>query len=377
MSAFGVLRRIFDIDAGVTRLARVRARQWWVQGLIGLGAAVGMLAVRWALGAFYGELTGFMILLPAVIIAALAGGRLAGVVALVSCLFGGWLVVGWDAVGAGVSNRLGVVATTNFIVVGLFSTVVAGSLRSVLGRLDDSVDALRLSADRINESEHRLQLISEQAPVMLWMSDEQGRCVHLNEALRRFWGVTDYGGGFDFVSVLHEDDRERVAAATRTAVEQRKPLIVEARYRRADGEWRSLSTEARPRIDAEGRFRGMIGVNIDVTDARAAEAALRERESQLQAMIDQASAGIARVGLDGAVLSANARFAEIVGLPQDDVVGLSTESISHPDDVEPTRRALERALKEEWLVVFEHDATNSWGRVGHDGRSYTLLSAED
>ncbi|WP_259548014.1 PAS domain S-box protein [[Roseibacterium] beibuensis] len=329
----------------MTRLARVRARQWWVQLLIGFGAAVAMLVVRWALGAFYGDLTGFMILLPGVIVAALAGGRLAGVVALVSCLLGGWLVVGLDAVGAGVSNRLGVVATVNFIVVGLFATVVAASLRSVLARLDASIVALRDSATRISESEHRLHLISEQAPVMLWMSDEAGRCVHLNEALRRFWGVTNYGDGFDFTSVLHEEDRERVEAATRAAAEQTAPLEVEARYRRADGAWRILHTEARPRIDAAGRTLGMIGVNVDVTDARAAETALLQREAQLQAMVDQASAGIARVGLDGAVLNANARFAEIVGLPPETVVGLSTEQVSHPDDVEPTRRALEQALK--------------------------------
>ncbi len=346
LSAAGVFRRIFDIDAGVTRLARVRPRGWWGSVLIGIGAAVAILAVRWALSAFYGELTGFMILLPGVIVAALAGGRLSGVVALLACLFGGWLVVGMDTMGAGVSNRLGVVATTNFIVVGLFATVVAGSLRSVLSRLDASIDALRDSATRVSESEHRLHLISEQAPVMLWMSDEEGRCVHLNQALRRFWGVSDNGGGFDFVSVLHDDDRERVASVTGAAVQRRAPLEVEARYRRADGEWRILNTEARPRIDGEGRFRGMIGVNVDVTDARAAEAALLQREAQLQAMVDQASAGIARVGLDGSVLSANARFAEIVGLPQDEVVGLSTERVSHPDDVEPTRRALEQALKE-------------------------------
>jgi PAS domain S-box-containing protein len=346
LSAAGVIRRLFDIDAGVTRLARVRPRAWWGSVLIGIAAAVVALAVRLGLSAFYANITGFMILLPAVIVAALAGGRLAGIASLVACLFGGWLVVGLDATGAGVSNRMGVVATTNFIVVGLFATVVAASLRKVLGRLDASVEALRLSADRVSESEHRLHLISEQAPVMLWMSDDQGRCVHLNEALRRFWGVADNGGGFDFTSVLHEEDRERVGAVTRAAVEQSAPLEVEARYRRADGEWRILQTEARPRIDAEGRFRGMIGVNVDVTDARAAESALLERESQLQAMVDQASAGIARVGLDGTVLSANARFAEIVGVPSDRVVGLSTEEISHPDDVEPTRRALELALKD-------------------------------
>jgi glyoxylase-like metal-dependent hydrolase (beta-lactamase superfamily II) len=50
-------------------------------------------------------------------------------------------------------------------------------------------------------------------------------------------------------------------------------------------------------------------------------------------------------------------------------------------DVEPLvtletkRRILRRAEDENWLLVFEHDATVSWGRVKHDGKSYRL--AED
>ena len=336
---------MLDVDAGVTRLARVRPRPWWASMLIGVACAVVMLLIRKALSAFYADITGFMILLPAVIVAALAGGRVAGLTALAVSLFGGWFVVGYHAVGAGVSNRLGVIATTNFIVVGLFSTFVAASLRKVLGRLDDTVDALRVSAARITDSEHRLQVISEQAPVMLWMSDDRGLCVHLNLALRRFWGLSD-PGGVDFNRFLHDDDRERVAAVVRDAMERGAGFEVEARYRRADGEWRTLHTEARPRLDAEGRLLGMIGVNVDVTEARKAEAALLEREAQLQAMVDQASAGIARVGLDGAILSANARYAEIAGIPHDRIVGLSTEAVSHPDDIESTRQALEQALHE-------------------------------
>ena len=44
MGAVGVLRRVLDIDAGLTRLARVRSRAWWVSVLIGVGitAAVGL-----------------------------------------------------------------------------------------------------------------------------------------------------------------------------------------------------------------------------------------------------------------------------------------------------------------------------------------------
>ncbi len=48
-------------------------------------------------------------------------------------------------------------------------------------------------------------------------------------------------------------------------------------------------------------------------------------------------------------------------------------------DVEPLvtleskRAVLGRAHHEGSLVIFEHDATHAWGRVGHDGKAYTLM----
>lgn len=47
-------------------------------------------------------------------------------------------------------------------------------------------------------------------------------------------------------------------------------------------------------------------------------------------------------------------------------------------DVEPLvtleskRALLADALREEWLLVFEHDAHVGFGRVAHDGKAYRL-----
>jgi glyoxylase-like metal-dependent hydrolase (beta-lactamase superfamily II) len=47
-------------------------------------------------------------------------------------------------------------------------------------------------------------------------------------------------------------------------------------------------------------------------------------------------------------------------------------------DVEPLvtletkRRILKRAVDEDWLVNFEHDATTAWGKVRNDGKAYGL-----
>jgi len=47
-------------------------------------------------------------------------------------------------------------------------------------------------------------------------------------------------------------------------------------------------------------------------------------------------------------------------------------------DVEPLvtletkRRILKQAVSEQWLLIFEHDATVAWGKIQHDGKSYQL-----
>ncbi|MEX2325975.1 MAG: MBL fold metallo-hydrolase, partial [Gemmatimonadaceae bacterium] len=48
-------------------------------------------------------------------------------------------------------------------------------------------------------------------------------------------------------------------------------------------------------------------------------------------------------------------------------------------DVEPLvtletkRRLFAQALAEKWLLIFEHDAVKSWGRIAHDGKTYSLV----
>jgi len=51
-------------------------------------------------------------------------------------------------------------------------------------------------------------------------------------------------------------------------------------------------------------------------------------------------------------------------------------------DVEPLvtletkRRILKQAVDENWLLIFEHDASVAWGRIEHDGKTYKLSEGE-
>jgi PAS domain S-box-containing protein len=108
---------------------------------------------------------------------------------------------------------------------------------------------------------------------MLWMGDTQGRCVFLNAALRRFWGInSDRLDEFDWSSTLHPDDVNMLAGPFSQAMAAQTSFVVEARYRRSDGVFRTMRTEANPRFSKGGEFLGMTGVNTDISDQLAAEA---------------------------------------------------------------------------------------------------------
>jgi len=135
--------------------------------------------------------------------------------------------------------------------------------------------------------------VAEQAPAMLWRGDTQGRCTYLNRAQREFWGVTDDGvASFTWSSTLLPEDSDKVFGPFSQGMAKQEPFTCEARYRRADGAIRILKTHAQPSFAADGVFTGMIGVNVDVTDERRAQAELSESEARLRTLADNLPFGM-------------------------------------------------------------------------------------
>jgi glyoxylase-like metal-dependent hydrolase (beta-lactamase superfamily II) len=58
-------------------------------------------------------------------------------------------------------------------------------------------------------------------------------------------------------------------------------------------------------------------------------------------------------------------------LPLPYIMGYDVEPLV---TLETKRRVLKSALDEEWLLIFEHDATIPWGKVANDGKAYMLAS---
>ncbi|WP_103255600.1 sensor histidine kinase [Tabrizicola aquatica] len=156
---------------------------------------------------------------------------------------------------------------------------------TIARQLGFSIGRARAEASReaalleVQRSEARFRQMTEEAPVMIWMSNPQGHCEQLNRLARDFWGVAEDGlDQFDWAGTIHPEDSASVLAQMGQAIAGAHPVNVRGRYRNREGDWRLLQTEARPRYSADGSFLGMIGVNVDITEQ---ETISRQRELML------------------------------------------------------------------------------------------------
>ena len=186
--------------------------------------------------------------------------------------------------------------------------------------------ARRAAEAALRQSEERSRLMLENAPVMIWMSDAQGRCLHLNRILRVFLGR---GGGWDRGLRLGEHHppcrraRDREHDAGRRRAEGGGPH--QGRYRNASGVYRVLVTDAQPRFAPSGEFLGMIGVNVDVTERDEAEQALRESEERFRLVVEAAPNGMVMSNAEGEIMLVNRQAERLFGYDRAELVGRQVE----------------------------------------------------
>ena len=144
--------------------------------------------------------------------------------------------------------------------------------------------------------EDEFRLIADSAPVAVWVTRLDRKRSFVNRAYVEFLDVPyDEALAFDWRTIIHPEDAARILAESVAGEASLKTFELEGRYRNARGEWRWLHSTSSPRWDAQGRHIGFIGVAHDVTEAKEAELSLREREAQLSAFINQATAGFGQV----------------------------------------------------------------------------------
>ena len=83
----------------------------------------------------------------------------------------------------------------------------------------------------------------------------------------------------------------------------------------------------------------------DISERRRSEEALNQANQRFRSAFDDAGIGMAIVSLEGRWLRANRALAELTGYPQDQLVGMGFQDITHPDDLPKDFNALQEMIE--------------------------------
>ena len=157
------------------------------------------------------------------------------------------------------------------------------------------VEDRKQAAQAVSESEKRFRLVADTAPALIWMSGVDKLCTYFNQSWLTFTGRSvnsEIGNGW--ADGIHPEDRQNCLDTYNESFDRRQNLKMEYRLRRYDGEYRWILDIGVPRFSAESSFAGYIGIAIDVTDRKAAEAALQTVSRRLIEAQEQERTRIAR-----------------------------------------------------------------------------------
>ena len=142
-------------------------------------------------------------------------------------------------------------------------------------------------------------------PAFAWSALQDGSLELANQRCLDYTGFSLDQLRAEWRSLLHPDDAERYLRWWEELQKSGHPGETEARWRRADGEFRWFHQSAAPVHDQRGLLIRWYGVNVDIDDRKRAEQELRRSEAELRTISDAIRQFIVVLAPDGTTLFAN------------------------------------------------------------------------
>jgi len=211
-----------------------------------------------------------------------------------------------------------------------------------MGHVGLSIDITehKLATQALAENETRFRrFFEENASLMLLVEPATGEIVSANRAAASYFGLPKE----QLVGILTPQYNLMPAeqfALNRQIVMRGERTGFTYRIRLASGEERDIEAYSSP-FEVGGRML-LFAIGHDVTERRLAEAHLHDSEERFRATFEQAPVGIVHVSFEGTILRCNARFAQIIGYPAEEVPGLTVKQITAPGELILGMESMER-----------------------------------
>ncbi|MFT5710831.1 MAG: diguanylate cyclase (GGDEF)-like protein/PAS domain S-box-containing protein [Halioglobus sp.] len=222
-----------------------------------------------------------------------------------------------------------------------------GNVNAGILQFSVEVTAQKNAENALRESEQRYQALVESMSVAVVESDINGHVVYVNAAFCNLSGLTlkeiQLTG---LVSVLHEDDHDKLTAFWKDLYSHKPSEDIEIRIRKKGGtEVRQVLVSMPGAVRNErGEITAYISTGVDITELETA----RQRLSIISHAVEQAPVSVVITDLDGSIEYVNEAFEELTGYSIDDVRGKNPR-VMKSDTTPP------EVYEELWLSLINGD----------------------
>ena len=196
---------------------------------------------------------------------------------------------------------------------------------------------LELKEQAMDETEAGIQITGP--------AEEGTPLVYVNDGFERLTGYTreeSLGRNPRFLQGTDTDPGKR--QRLREAINSEEPVSLELQNTRKDGTlyWSRLSIT--PVTNDRGTVQNYIGIQQDVTERKAREAALTDSQERYETLLEAAPDPVFVADAEtGEIVETNAAAEELVGRPREELVGLNQIELHPQDDTDLYRAAFEDA----------------------------------
>lgn len=232
--------------------------------------------------------------------------------------------------------------------------------------------------DKLAVSEGKFHSMADDAPVLIWTSSFEHGIEYTNKEWIDFTGLnSEKLRGSSWTDLLHPDEYNKITGIREELYNAKRAFSIECRFKRKDGEYRTLLLRGAPTINSDGACTGFVGTGTDITDIKEYSEQIQRSNIRLQeallesnrllTIVNKTSNIIVLTSPEGKITWANEAFTKTTGYTLEEALGKKPGNLVQGPETDPATVALLRNAIENGETVKAEILNYS-----KDGRKYWL-----
>ena len=228
-----------------------------------------------------------------------------------------------------------------------------GNIVGTQGTAHDITERKQLE-DALRQSDMQYKTIGETIPYGVWLTDARGYCTFASKSYLEMVDMSlEQVQELGWLHLLPPEDVEPTKEHWLHCVQTGEYFEMEHRIRAKDGNYRNVLAIGRPVRDDTGKIVNWVGLNLDVTERKRTEEALKENEQRFSLTLQGSNITAFNQDKD---LRYTWVYNQNPGLSVEEIIGKTDEDLVPPKDAavltKMKRRVLQSGNREEGTMRF-------------------------